>query len=286
MEFSLSPQADVADAAAMEARGRELSAAVAAFKRDGFVVLQDVVDADGLDLLAGRMLADVDTIMRQEPPPYQFVNGHIQHDPPPMRPYLLRDLYYNEAVIEVARQVLGDGLKMVGVTGNTNMPGSLQQPLHVDSGHLWRGLQEPHPTCQLVVNIAPQDVGPDNGATQLWPGSHLDDAVFRQDASIVVSAVQEQTRRQIAAPIQLSLPRGSVLIRDMRLWHRGMPNKSQTPRPMVALIMASAWMHGAKLKVQAGSEGFFCHEKLDIPVEAVEGPLNYLHRHSPYDYQP
>jgi RNA polymerase primary sigma factor len=37
--------------------------------------------------------------------------------------------------------------------------------------------------------------------------------------------------------------RGSVLIRDMRLWHNGMPNPSDSVRPMVAMIHWIHWWH-------------------------------------------
>ena len=224
-------------------------------------------------------------ITRLPQPPYQFVDGHIQHDPPPLHPYLLRDIYYNEAVIAVARGVLGDGLKVIGVTGNTNLPDSLTQPVHVDNGHLWKGLPQPHPTCDLVVNISPGDVGPDNGATELWPGSHLDDTVARGDPSIVVPPARLEARRASQPPLQLAVPQGAALLRDMRLWHRGVPNRSEIPRPMVALIMACRWMRGGAVRVPAGEEGFFRHDVLDIPVETVDGVPDYLGRHKPYDYR-
>ena len=282
MQISVTPAEKKAGALGAEA----LEKAVAAFRDDGYVVLLDAVDRGQLDALGAKMLEDVAPITRQAQPPYQFVDGHIQHDPPPLEPYLLRDIYYNEAVVQVAHRVLGDGLKAVGVTGNTNLPGSLEQPVHVDSGHLWSGLGQPHPTCDLVVNISPGEVGPHNGATELWPGSHLDDAVKRGDPSIVVPRRRLEARRAVSPPVQLELPQGAALLRDMRLWHRGVPNRSDTPRPMVALILACRWMRGGRLRVPAGQEGFFSHETLDIPVEGVEGDIDYLGRHKPYDYTP
>jgi hypothetical protein len=35
---------------------------------------------------------------------------------------------------------------------------------------------------------------------------------------------------------------GSVLIRDMRMWHRGTPNRSQEARPNKAMIYSRPWL--------------------------------------------
>jgi ectoine hydroxylase-related dioxygenase (phytanoyl-CoA dioxygenase family) len=35
---------------------------------------------------------------------------------------------------------------------------------------------------------------------------------------------------------------GSLLLRDLRLWHRGTPNRSQSARPNLALIYARPWL--------------------------------------------
>jgi hypothetical protein len=38
------------------------------------------------------------------------------------------------------------------------------------------------------------------------------------------------------------MPAGSLLIRDMRMWHRGTPNRSNEPRPNMALIYSRFWL--------------------------------------------
>jgi hypothetical protein len=39
----------------------------------------------------------------------------------------------------------------------------------------------------------------------------------------------------------VTMPAGSLLIRDMRMWHRGTPNRSADIRPHLALIYSRFW---------------------------------------------
>ena len=47
-------------------------------------------------------------------------------------------------------------------------------------------------------------------------------------------------RRAIAPPLQITCPKGGIFVRDVRVWHRGMPNKSGAPRHMLGLGFNSA----------------------------------------------
>ena len=38
------------------------------------------------------------------------------------------------------------------------------------------------------------------------------------------------------------MPAGSLLVRDMRMWHRGTPNRSEAPRPNIAFIYSRHWL--------------------------------------------
>ena len=78
-----------------------------------------------------------------------------------------------------------------------------------------------------------------------------------------------------------------MLIRDMRLWHRGMPNRTEQPRPMIAMIHVCHWWHeGGRLPFPRGTEALFQDSELTTVAEFVDGPIDYLHRNAAYDYQP
>ena len=167
---------------------------------------------------------------------------------------------------------------------NTNLPRSDTQPVHVDTGHLWQNLQVAHPVFSLVVNVAPLEVNEENGSIELWPGSHSDISVSRYD-DIKVDPKRVKARREFAPPVRGNTKKGAALIRDIRLWHRGMPNYSDTPRQMVAMIHNVSWYRtGKKLQFERGCESAFDSEHLDPNVEFIDEPIDYIFRNQPYDY--
>ena len=195
MEITISPEELAND----EMSETHLNQAVHAIREDGYVILSDVISHAHLDLLREKMDEDLCTLMTASVLPVNFVKQHLQQDPPPFAPYVFRDVVANPWVIQVTRQVLGEGLFNSCYTGNTNCPGSGTQPVHVDLGQLWSGLKMAHPAVSLVINIAPMDVTEHNGSIELWPGSHLDTNVALDDATIKVDERIVKARRETCA---------------------------------------------------------------------------------------
>ena len=54
-------------------------------------------------------------------------------------------------------------------------------------------------------------------------------------------------RRQTQPPIRMSIPRGSVALRDWRVWHRGVSNESDQPRHMLGVSYLSNDVRGEPL---------------------------------------
>jgi len=117
---------------------------------------------------------------------------------------------------------------------NTAEPGCDTQWIHRDSGHLFPQVPIVLPVCSIVVNIPLTDFTVENGATEVWPGSHLifDDPEVLNTPYHVCSA----ERAAQVPSFQMVMPAGSVVVRDMRCWHRRMPNRTQTLRSMLALV--------------------------------------------------
>ncbi len=135
-------------------------------------------------------------------------------------------------------------------TGNNALAGTggLRQPVHKDT-------RFQHPKCPFVVvaNTALVDFTVENGATEFWLGSHAfsderdqsiatEDSVFGKQkvgtpsCPVVESAVE--ARRKIRPPIQATMKKGDVMLRDFRCWHAGMPNATDKDRIMIAQIWA------------------------------------------------
>ena len=71
-----------------------------------------------------------------------------------------------------------------------------------------------------------------NGPLEIWPGG-----THSMPAGINMQEIAPQMHSELAL-----MPAGSLLIRDLRMWHRGTPNRSNAPRPNMAMIYARQWM--------------------------------------------
>jgi hypothetical protein len=259
---------------------QRLQTALSALRTDGVVVLADVVDLDHIDALNERMVNDLALLRARPDAPYNWTAGNIQQDPPPLVPYLFEDVLLNPQVIAVTSAILGPGLRNVMYSGNTSLPSDTRQPVHADIGHLWPSdaMEVAHPPAQLVVNVPTVDVSAENGATEIWLGTHRDLTVgVGGDIEVPLDALE--ARRKIAPPIQPSIRRGSVLIRDVRLWHAGMPNRTDRPRPMIAMMHVSHWLDvGTPLEFPTASRSFFEHPLLTTAAHFTEQPADHIYR--------
>jgi hypothetical protein len=264
-----------------------LATAVLALKVDGYVILNQAVARDQVDILCKKMLDDTARILNRTDVPFNFNRANIQQDPPPFPPYLFREVLVNELVISITKHILGRGLKNTFYSGNTALPNtSDRQPVHVDVGQLWPNLEHATPPYALVVNMLPMDVSPLNGSTEIWPGTHTDTTIDWQSGNLKIPAQVLEARRSICPPLQPTAPAGSIVIRDIRLWHAGMPNYTSTPRPMIAMIHYVGWWHeDEKLKFPKGTEALFEHPDLNTDAVFVEGKIDYLKRHQAFDLQ-
>lgn len=262
-----------------------LQQAVHALQEDGYVILNELLDRSHMALLAEKMIEDAKGILSRDDVPFNFNRGNIQQDPPPFHPYLFKEILVNEIVIAITKAVLGPGLKNAFYSGNTALPkAGTRQPVHADLGQLWPDLPTATPPYALVVNVLPVDVSPLNGSTEIWPGTHRDTSVYYQSEDIKVSEEKLAERRKVSPGFQYTARAGSVVIRDMRLWHAGMPNQSDTPRPMIAMIHYISWWSDLEPMVfPKGTESYFEHPHLLSLVRFVDGEIDYLKRHQAFD---
>ena len=279
---------EITPSAAEHAAGRFEAAAVqhaiAALRKDGFLAINDIVEHDHLDRLRERMTGDLDTIRALPAVPHNFVWGNIQQNPPPDAGLVFRDVVANPFVCQVTRELLGPGAFNDYLSGNTNIPGSGLQPVHVDDGQLWPDLQMAHPPARLVVNVALGDTTAENGAIELWPGTHLDTSMAIGNDTKVPKE-QVAARRAVRGPVRGSTSKGSMLIRDMRLWHRGTPNRSAGTRFMIAMIHSVAWYRRTRrFELEEACAPVFAGCPIENAIPLVANPGNHLTGNDPYDY--
>lgn len=250
-----------------------LAQAKQAFCEDGYVILADVIDHAQLDLLHERMDADSQRLIAAEKwGGAGRVPGHLQQGPPPFAPYIFRDIVANPFAIQVTHALLGDGLYNRFYNGNANCPGSGTQPLHADGPHLWPNMATAHPPASVIINVSPVDTTEENGATEIWPGTHMIPMNFQH-----VPPELEAERRAVSPPTRVCARKGSLVLRDPRLWHRGVPNHSDRIRHMIAMIHNIKWLdRPARLLFNTGCEDAFPAGPLDHNVKFTDEPLEYL----------
>lgn len=76
---------------------RNLELAVRHMHQDGLVVLEDVVPHDDLDFLNAKMVQDARTLQaRGENSPFNYNQGNLQQDAPPVAKYFLPSIFASE----------------------------------------------------------------------------------------------------------------------------------------------------------------------------------------------
>ena len=262
---------------------RELSAshlkkAIDAIREEGYIILGNIVPHNHLDLLNEKMTQDSHTIVSSNSDRWEGrrTTGHLQQGAPPFTPYIFPEIVANPIVEHVSVTLLGEGAFNGFYNGNTNTPGSTQQNLHMDTDHLWSNLNPSHPTASVVVNIPMIDVTEERGAIELWPGTHLDGDVSRH-----LDEATEEAQRKVRPPVRGTTKKGDVLIRDMRLWHRGAPNLSDMHRHMIALVHYVGWLcRGRPIRYAKGCEEAFKNSRVDPHATFLDEPYDYL-----FDYR-
>lgn len=247
-----------------------LKSAVEAIDTDGYVVLGGVIDPAVLDAMKPKLDEDTQELLRRgkwggagELP------GHLQQSMSRSKEHIYPEVVTNPLVIQLTAEVLGEGLHNHFYNGNTNLPGSLKQPLHRDTGHLWPDVI--HPTTSIVINMSPIDVTEDNGATEIWPGTH------RIPGPTRVTEEAEEERRAVVPPVRAVSQKGDAVLRDIRMWHRGVPNNSTEGRHMIGMVH-SKWFYlrGTTIPVTAGAAHSFDDDILRTRVEVVPDDYDYL----------
>lgn len=278
--IACSPE-EVAEGRLTEAHFQE---ALEAMDRDGFVVLKDIIAQEHIEILREKLLADVALFTGRKNAPFNFNRGNVQQDPPPFPPYLFRDVLVNDIVISITKAILGPGVRSNFYSGNTAIKSDQRQPPHADVGQIYKEVVVP--TFGIVVNVPTVDMSPENGSTEIWPQTHKDPAVWMHAPKIdVPQEAMDRYRATVGEPIQPHVTAGSVLLRDIRMWHAGMPNHTDSPRPMIAMIHWASWFDvGSPLKFPKGTESLFEHPDLRTHAVFVEEPIDYINAPHAYDF--
>jgi ectoine hydroxylase-related dioxygenase (phytanoyl-CoA dioxygenase family) len=194
----------------------EVERAKREYAENGYFVLRDIVSKEGLAELHAALASEFD---RQAKSGALFsggglVSGHLNCFPGAGSRFVY-DTLQQRGIIDLVRELHPKVLRMPNVGCNFNLPGSHTQHYHID---------RPFTRDFMIINVTVVDTVIENGATDVIPGSHKRFYKYSQ-------FVMERCSRN-ATQVQTS--RGDVVVRSSNVWHRGMTNRTNVPRPMLA----------------------------------------------------
>jgi hypothetical protein len=208
------------------------------FADTGFLLFREVVDARKLDVVRADVLREY---ARVKEAGGLFsgggtMSGHLNCFPGAGSRFVYETLE-NRGIFDIVRELSAAPLRAPNIGCNLNLPGSGPQNEHVD-GYA----KDPF----LIVNVAARDTDLANGAMEVLPGTHRKTYKYWQ------LLLESPPRRRLV------MKRGDVAIRTSALWHRGMPNSTDEPRPMLAFT----WEDGGSTRddpyeVNDGNIAFF-----------------------------
>lgn len=166
--------------------------------------------------------------------------GHLQNRGPGRyyvtlpfsTPFSEPAFYEDEDVLAIVRGLVGDDPVMPQLATDTPVLGSEYQDIHRDAPPLFPETGEETPPFQLAVNFPLVEVTNENGPFEIAPGTHM-------------ISKEEGLRRIEAGEVRLepvTMRLGDVMIRDVRSLHRGTPNRTAIPRPMVVIGYSRRWL--------------------------------------------
>jgi hypothetical protein len=194
-----------------------------AYAEDGYVVLKGALGGERLAALSADIIAAYEDQRRSG----ALMNGggafsgHLNCFPGGGSRFVWEGLEQT-GVVDLLKAITPRAFDQPAVRCNVNLPKSVTQHYHIDGVYLDRF---------TVVNIAVMDTDLVNGAIDIIPGTHKKFLKYWRFA----------VERPYRFAKRIPMTTGDVLIRSSTLWHRGMPNRSARPRPMLAFTVGDKY---------------------------------------------
>lgn len=211
------------------------------YHQDGFIALENAIPDEIIDKLYAKMAVDNEEYINS--PHRRWIQApaikNVSQRPPISDEWIFEEIYANKHCMAILENILGPKPELRFVSGNATVGGAtMRQAIHADTSHA-----VPDMPFGIVVNVYLQDTNPENGATEVWLGTHehqqRDQHVNPNSAWIREDFFQE--RAKVRPPIQPSLRKGTLCIRDLRMWHAGMPNHTDKVRIMTSADYFAQW---------------------------------------------
>jgi len=234
-------------------KASDIERAVSLFRKDGFVVVGDVLTSQQIDTLAAGCKTAMDEIIAVDTEEsgnrgtgrYSFGGGSLTRSQL-HRPEWQMLLSVPTVVAMLDAIFCSEDYMLRAASGDFCLPGATAyQLLHSDAndwreGSKFTSFHDPSgrisirdlPCPYVCVNFLPQDVTRLNGPTRQIPGT--------QNSRAAIPGLEEEPewmRLSTVCPV----PAGAIMIRDTRAWHGGTPNVSDAVRSIPNLEFYAPW---------------------------------------------
>lgn len=234
---------------------KDLRRAVELFRRDGFVVIADVLNSEQVEILAkgckevAAEVLELDKGRAGNRGSHRYSFGGSSLTRSQLHRPEWQMLLEVQLVSEVVTAIFGSpDYALRAASGDFCLPGAVEyQPLHSDIRDWQDGAKTPFsafhdPTGQMTirdlpcpyvcVNFLPQEVNRLNGPTRQIPGTQKSRTPIPNLAD-----EPEWMRLSTVCPA----PAGAIMVRDVRAWHGGTPNVSDAMRAIPNLEFYAPW---------------------------------------------
>jgi len=150
-------------------------------------------------------------------------------------------VYADPDILAIVERVAGPDPVLCQLASDTPMKGSDFQEWHADTPLLFPETGDNDtPSFQIAVNFALCDVNDENGPFETTLGTH------RMNKASVLEGIRDGS----IPPHRYRMQMGDVMIRDVRAVHRGTPNYTDEPRPMVVLGYSRRWLYRPEVNIR------------------------------------
>ena len=214
---------------------------------DGLV---DELNSDGICTLPGLIPADTvarwrdavaDLVAARERTPGGLApRGKARHylTLPWVEPFADPEVFANETILAVLDRVFPQEYVLVQLGVDIAGPGSEYQEIHRDYRPLFDETTVT-PLYALAVNFPLVEVTEQNGPFEMARGTHV---LPRAEGLAGIESGDTPLEQFLAQP-------GDVTVRTPLALHRGTPNATDEPRPVVVLGYVMHWLHTANVEL-------------------------------------
>lgn len=208
--------------------------------RDSFCVLKGHFSIETLNLWREAFMPLLETHIAREGHLFNRGPGRFYVTLPFTEPFADPYIFEDEDVLAIVKRLVGEDATLVQLATDTPVLGSDYQEIHRDAPPLFPEVKDETPPFQLAVNFPLVDVEIENGPFEVARGTHM---MTKADALRLVESGEIKLE-----PLTMRL--GDVMIRDVRSLHRGTPNRTNVPRPMVVIGYSRRWLFRPEVSIR------------------------------------